>query len=174
MESSKNRWISTAASIWIQAIIGASYTFSVYSPVLKSSQSYDQATLDTVSVFKDIGSNAGVLSGLLYTSVIAGHGRYDVPWMVHLLGAAEGFIGYFFMWLAVVGLIPKPPVGVMCGFMFLAAHSQTFFNTWNVVNSVQNFPDYSGTVVGLMKVCFVTFCFILTYKLYFYWHKLCI
>ncbi|XP_057519816.1 protein NUCLEAR FUSION DEFECTIVE 4-like isoform X1 [Amaranthus tricolor] len=151
MESSKNRWISTAASIWIQAIIGASYTFSVYSPVLKSSQSYDQATLDTVSVFKDIGSNAGVLSGLLYTSVIAGHGRYDVPWMVHLLGAAEGFIGYFFMWLAVVGLIPKPPVGVMCGFMFLAAHSQTFFNTWNVVNSVQNFPDYSGTVVGLMK-----------------------
>ncbi|XP_010678619.2 protein NUCLEAR FUSION DEFECTIVE 4 isoform X2 [Beta vulgaris subsp. vulgaris] len=151
ISKSKNRWIATAASIWIQAIIGASYTFSIYSPILKSSQSYDQSTLDTVSVFKDIGSNAGVLSGLLYTAVSSGHNRYGVPWVVHVVGAVEGFLGYFFIWLAVVGLIPPLPVPLMCVFMFLAAHSQTYFNTWNVVTCVQNFPDYSGTVVGLMK-----------------------
>ncbi|XVF50207.1 hypothetical protein PTKIN_Ptkin04bG0077600 [Pterospermum kingtungense] len=52
------KWIATAASIWIQCTSGASYTFGIYSSILKSSQSYDQSTLDTVSVFKDIGANA--------------------------------------------------------------------------------------------------------------------
>ncbi|XP_028087858.1 protein NUCLEAR FUSION DEFECTIVE 4-like [Camellia sinensis] len=39
----------------------------------------------------------------------------------------------------------------MCCFMLMAAHAQTFFNTANVVTAVHNFPDYSGTVVGIMK-----------------------
>ncbi|MED6154782.1 hypothetical protein PIB30_115949, partial [Stylosanthes scabra] len=64
-----NRWTGAAAAIMIQWSCGASYTFSIYSPVLKSSQGYDQSTLDTVSVFKDIGANFGILSGLLYTAV---------------------------------------------------------------------------------------------------------
>lgn len=55
------------------------------------------------------------------------------------------------MWLAVVGVIPRQPVPAMCLYMFLAAHAQTFFNTANVVTAVQNFPDYSGTIVGIMK-----------------------
>ncbi|KAL2936067.1 Protein NUCLEAR FUSION DEFECTIVE 4 [Bienertia sinuspersici] len=149
---SSNRWLATAGSIWIQAIIGGTYTFSIYSPILKSSQSYDQFTLNTVSVFKDIGSNAGVFSGLLYAAVSSGPHRYGVPWVVHAIGATEGFVGYFFMWLAIVGFIPRPPLPLMCVVMFLASHSQTFFNTWNVVTAVHNFPHYSGTLVGLMKV----------------------
>lgn len=40
---------------------------------------------------------------------------------------------------------------VMSLFMFIAAHAQTFLNTANVVASVQNFPDHSGTIVGIMK-----------------------
>ncbi|XP_021761703.1 protein NUCLEAR FUSION DEFECTIVE 4-like [Chenopodium quinoa] len=153
MESSgisryNSRWIALVSSIWIEALLGGIYTFSIYSPVLKSSQSYDQSTLNTVSVFKDIGSTSGVLSGLLYT---AASSRYSIPWVVHVLGAAEGFLGYFFMWLAVVGVIPRPPVPLMCLFMFVAAHFLTFFNTWNVITSIQNFPECSSTVIGLMK-----------------------
>ena len=56
------------------------------------------------------------------------------------------------MWLAVVGYIARPPVVVMCGFMFVAAHAQTFFNTANVVTGVENFRDFKGTIVGIMKV----------------------
>ncbi|KAE8727066.1 transcription initiation factor IIB-2-like [Hibiscus syriacus] len=96
----RNKWKSTAASIWIQCSGGAIYTFGIYSSILKLSQSYDQFTLDTVSVFKDIGANC--------------------------------FVGYFFIWASVVGLIGRPPVPVMCLFMLLAAHAQTFFNTANV------------------------------------------
>ncbi|KAJ0539010.1 hypothetical protein HanRHA438_Chr08g0351981 [Helianthus annuus] len=55
-------------SIWIQCTIGSLYTFSFYSSALKSSQGYNQSTLDTISVFKDIGGNFGVLFGLIYTA----------------------------------------------------------------------------------------------------------
>jgi len=58
MEWLTNRWTTVAASILIQSSCG-SYTFGIYSPLLKSTQSYSQSTLDTISVFKDMGSNFG-------------------------------------------------------------------------------------------------------------------
>ncbi|KAK3226030.1 hypothetical protein Dsin_005892 [Dipteronia sinensis] len=69
MEALKSKWRATVASIWIQRSIGGNYTFSIYSSTLKSTQNYDHSTLVTVSVFKDIGANAGVLAGLFYSSV---------------------------------------------------------------------------------------------------------
>nr|DAD31121.1 TPA_asm: hypothetical protein HUJ06_009972 [Nelumbo nucifera] len=160
METSK--WIATVASIWIQCTSGASYTFGIYSPVLKSSQGYDQSTLDSIAVFKDIGANVGLLSGLLYDAVAVRPrssasspsswiNSFGGPWIVHVAGAIQCFTGYFSMWLSVTGILHRPPVPLMCLFMFLAAHSQTFFNTANVVTAVQNFPNYSGTIVGIMK-----------------------
>ncbi|KAI3726915.1 hypothetical protein L1987_66722 [Smallanthus sonchifolius] len=153
----KNKWMSTVASIWIQCTSGSLYTFSFYSPALKASQGYDQSTLDTVSVFKDFGANSGVLSGLLYTAVaspsssITFRGRRGGPWIVLLIGAIQCFLGYFLMWLSVTGTINRPPVPVMCVFMLLAAHGVTFLNTANVVTAVINFPNHSGTIVGIMK-----------------------
>ncbi|XWS60631.1 hypothetical protein CRYUN_Cryun07bG0051900 [Craigia yunnanensis] len=153
MESFLNtKWIATAASIWIQCTSGASYTFGIYSSILKSSQSYDQSTLDTVSVFKDIGANAGILSGLLYSTVTTRRSRFlSGPWVVHVAGAVQCFVGFFLMWASVVGLISRPPVPLMCLFMLVAAHAQTFFNTANVVSGVENFQDFGGTIVGIMK-----------------------
>lgn len=166
MENTK--WISTVASIWIQCSSGSSYCFGIYSSTLKSSQNYDQSTLDTVSVFKDIGANIGILSGLLYDSVTNNQTGSSGPGLslVYLAGAVQCFAGYFLMWLSVTGAIEKPHVLLMCLFMFMAAHAQTFFNTANVVVAVRNFPDYSGTAVGIMKViylfiCFVEICFLL-------------
>ncbi|KAL4584005.1 hypothetical protein LXL04_008593 [Taraxacum kok-saghyz] len=157
MENSK--WIATVASIWIQCSCGASYAFGIYSATLKSSQGYDQSTLDTVSVFKDIGANIGVLSGLLYHAVTNNHSdsrpsssRFGSGLsLVYLAGAVQCFAGYFLMWLSVTGVIDRPHVLFMCLFMFMAAHAQTFFNTANVVVAVRNFPDYGGTTVGIMK-----------------------
>ncbi|MBA0621207.1 hypothetical protein Godav_006853 [Gossypium davidsonii] len=149
-----DKWISTLASIWIQCTSGSLYTFSIYSPILKSTQRYDQSTLDTVSVFKDIGANCGVLSGLLYTFATPSNRRnayFGGPCLVLAAGAIQCFMGYFLIWASVVGLIPRPSVVGMCFFVLLAAHAQTFFNTANVVTAVRNFPDYSGTAVGIMK-----------------------
>ncbi|GLT46388.1 hypothetical protein SLA2020_201440 [Shorea laevis] len=154
-----SKWISTVASIWIQSASGSSYTFGIYSSVLKSSQSYDQSTLDTISVFKDVGANVGILSGLLYSAVVfpnrPRHHRHHPlqiagPWVVHAAGAVQCFAGYFLLWATVVRLI-EPPVLLVCLFMLVAAHGQTFFNTANVVSGVQNFQDFSGTIVGILK-----------------------
>ncbi|WCJ29052.1 Major facilitator superfamily protein [Euphorbia peplus] len=152
-EMLNSKWIATVASIWIQCSCGASYTFGIYSSILKSSQSYDQSTLDTISVFKDIGANAGVISGLLYSAVTLNRnlGVFGHPWVVLVAGAVQCFFGYFMIWASVVGLIPRPPVAVMCLFIWIAAHAQTFFNTTNVVTGVHNFGDYGGTIVGIMK-----------------------
>ncbi|KAF2311363.1 hypothetical protein GH714_022078 [Hevea brasiliensis] len=155
-EMLKSKWMATVASIWIQCSCGATYTFGIYSSLLKSTQGYDQSTLDTVSVFKDIGANAGVLSGILYSAVTLRRnpcrlGVFTGPWVVHAAGAIQWFIGYFVMWASVVGLIPRLPVPVMCLVMWMAAHGQTFFNTSNVVSGVHNFSAYSGTIVGIMK-----------------------
>ncbi|OVA00323.1 Nodulin-like [Macleaya cordata] len=161
--SSSSKWVATVASVWIQLCVGASYAFGVYSPILKSSQGYDQSTLDSIAVFKDIGANFGLLSGLLYTAVVSSPlgssssrfiKRVGGPCVVVItVGAIQCFTGYFFIWLAVTGIIPRPPIPLMCLFMFLAAHaqSQTFSNTANVVTAVQNFPDYSGTIFGIIK-----------------------
>ncbi|KGN63638.1 protein NUCLEAR FUSION DEFECTIVE 4 [Cucumis sativus] len=148
--SLKNKWVSTVASVWIQCTSGSLYTFSIYSQTLKSTQGYDQSTLDIVSVFKDIGVNCGVLAGFLYYFATA-HGGRPGPWIVHFAGAIQCFLGYFFIWAAVYGVLPRPPVPVMCLFMLVAAHAQSFFNTANVVTGVRNFPRYSGTIVGIMK-----------------------
>ncbi|KAF5476921.1 hypothetical protein F2P56_003610 [Juglans regia] len=151
MDKLHNKWVSTAASIWIQCTSGFLYTFSIYSSLLKSSQGYDQSTLDTVSVFKDIGGNFGVLSGLLYSAATANHRCRTGPWVVHLAGAVQCFVGFFLLWASVVGLIPRPSVPAMCLFMLVAAHAATFFNTSNVVTGVRNFSNYSGTIVGIIK-----------------------
>lgn len=153
MEAASSKWVAVVASVWIQCSCGASYAFGIYSPLLKSTQGYDQSTLDMISVFKDIGANVGVLSGILYSAVNhpGPRSRFRGPWVVHAAGAIQCFAGYFFLWLAVTGAIHRPQVPVMCLFMFLAAHSQTFFNTANVVTAVHNFPNYSGTIVGIMK-----------------------
>ncbi|WOK99337.1 hypothetical protein Cni_G08049 [Canna indica] len=143
----RSKWAAMAASTWIQCAVGGSYCFGVYSPVLKSSQRYDQSTLDSVAFFKDIGANIGVLSGLLISSPAA-RGR---TWVVHLAGAVQCFAGYLLMWLSVTGQVPRPPVALMCLYMLMAAHSQTFFNTANVVTAVENFPDSRGTAIGIMK-----------------------
>ncbi|KAK4264250.1 hypothetical protein QN277_025457 [Acacia crassicarpa] len=163
MEWLTNRWMAAAAGIWIQWSCGASYTFSIYSPVLKSTQGYDQSTLDTVSVFKDIGANFGILAGLLYSAVTP-YGpssassnskskwrSFGGPWVVHAAGAVQCFVGFIFIWAAVSGLIGRPPVAVMCFFAWLGSNGQTFLNTANVVTGLRNFPEYSGTIVGIMK-----------------------
>ena len=93
----KSKWASIAAATWIQSTSGSSYCFSLYSPLLKSSQSYSQSTLESVAFFKDLGANVGVLSGLLYSS----HG----PRSVLAAGAVQCFGGYFFMWMSVTGVL---------------------------------------------------------------------
>lgn len=151
MEMMNNKWVSTVASIWIQSTSGTPSTFGIYSPALKSSQGYSQSTLDTVALFKDLGANVGILAGVLYAAAAYRRSIFGGPKVVILAGIIQCFAGYFLTWLTVTGVIYRPPVPLVCLFLFLSGHSMPFFNTADVVTAVHNFRDYSGTAVGIMK-----------------------
>ncbi|OEL33272.1 hypothetical protein BAE44_0005710 [Dichanthelium oligosanthes] len=138
MPRARTRWSALAASALIQCCAGSSYCFGLYSPALKASQGYDQSALDAVAFFKDVGANAGVLSGFLAAWAPAGRRR---PWLVLLAGAALCAAGYLPIWLAVAGIAPAS-LPLICAYMLLAAQAQTFFNTADV-----GFLGLSGAIL---------------------------
>ncbi|KAJ4843359.1 hypothetical protein Tsubulata_023894 [Turnera subulata] len=137
------RWFMVFASLLIMAVAGATYMFSLYSNDIKTSLGYDQSTLNLLSFFKDLGGNVGVLSGLI--------NEVTPPWVVLIVGAVMNFFGYFMIWLAVTGHIPKPKVWQMCLYICFGANSQTFANTGALVTCVKNFPESRGSLLGLLK-----------------------
>ncbi|KAI3793773.1 hypothetical protein L1987_36395 [Smallanthus sonchifolius] len=139
----RGRWFSLFASFLVMTGAGANYLFGVYSKEIKSSLAYDQTTLNLLGFFKDLGSNVGVLSGLV--------AELTPTWFVLLLGSALNFGGYFMIWLAVTNTISKPKVWQMCFYICTGANSQNFSNTGALMTSVSNFPESRGVVIGLLK-----------------------
>lgn len=137
------RWFMVFASFLIMSAAGATYMFSLYSKDIKDSLGYDQTTLNLLSFFKDLGSNVGVLSGLI--------AEVTPPWVVLLIGAVLNFFGYFMIWLGVTKKISTPKVWHMCLYICIGANSQSFANTGALVTCVKNFPESRGVVLGLLK-----------------------
>ncbi|KAF8710090.1 hypothetical protein HU200_029819 [Digitaria exilis] len=137
------RWFMVFACLLILSASGATYIFSIYSKVLKSSLGYDQRTLNTLSFFKDLGANVGVLSGLI--------NEVTPPWVVLAMGAAMNLVGYLMIYLAIDGRTARPPVWLMCIYICIGANSQSFANTGALVTCVKNFPESRGVVLGLLK-----------------------
>lgn len=136
------RWFMVFASLLIMAVAGATYMFGLYSSDIKTSLGYDQSTLNLLSFSKDVGGNVGVLSGLI--------NEITPPWVVLAIGSIMNFFGYFMIWLAVTGRIPKPQVWQMCLYICIGANSQSS-NTGALVTCVKNFPESRGSVLGLLK-----------------------
>ncbi|XP_062212704.1 uncharacterized protein LOC133913545 [Phragmites australis] len=137
------RWFMVFACLLILSASGATYIFSIYSKVLKSSLGYDQRTLNTLSFFKDLGANVGVISGLI--------NEVTPPWVVLAMGAVMNLAGYLMIYLAIDGRTARPPVWLMCIYICVGANSQSFANTGALVTCVKNFPESRGIVLGLLK-----------------------
>uniref|UniRef100_A0A0E0KHH3 Uncharacterized protein n=1 Tax=Oryza punctata TaxID=4537 RepID=A0A0E0KHH3_ORYPU len=139
----RGRWFMFFASILIMAAAGGTYIFGIYSKAIKTSLGYDQQTLNTLSFFKDVGANVGVLPGLI--------NEVTPPWVVLAAGAGMNLAGYLMIYLAVSGRTPRPPVWLMCLYIAVGANSQSFANTGALVTAVKNFPEDRGVVLGLLK-----------------------
>ena len=74
-------WFMVFASLLIMSTAGATYMFGLYSSDIKSALGYDQTTLNLLSFFKDLGTNVGILSGLI--------NEVTPPWVVLLIGRDE-------------------------------------------------------------------------------------
>ncbi|KAK1571243.1 hypothetical protein Q3G72_013896 [Acer saccharum] len=136
-------WFMVFASLLIMSTAGATYMFGLYSSDIKSALGYDQTTLNLLSFFKDLGTNVGILSGLI--------NEVTPPWVVLLIGALLNFFGYFMIWLAVTKKIARPAVWHMCLYICVGANSQSFANTGSLVTCVKNFPESRGVVLGILK-----------------------
>ncbi|KAF8039484.1 hypothetical protein BT93_B1880 [Corymbia citriodora subsp. variegata] len=139
----QGRWFTVFASFLVMFGAGATYLFGIYSKQIKSTLGYDQTTLNLLGFFKDLGANVGVLSGLI--------AEVTPTWFVLLIGSAMNFVGYFLIWLAVTGRIPRPAVWQMCIYICIGANSQNFANTGALVTCVKNFPEGRGVMLGLLK-----------------------
>lgn len=137
------RWFMVFATTLIMSAAGATYMFGLYSGEIKRELGYDQSTLNLLSFFKDLGSNVGVLSGLI--------NEVTPPWVVLSIGAVLNLFGYVMIWLAVSKKISRPKVWHMCLYICVGANSQSFANTGALVTAVKNFPESRGAVLGLLK-----------------------
>ncbi|KAK7280513.1 hypothetical protein RJT34_25577 [Clitoria ternatea] len=137
------RWFVVFASFLIMSAAGATYMFGLYSSDIKTTLGYDQTTLNLLSFFKDLGTNVGVLSGLI--------NELTPPWIVLAIGAILNFFGYFMIWLSVTRKIATPKVWQMCLYICIGANSQSFANTGSLVTCVKNFPESRGVVLGILK-----------------------
>ncbi|KAF7053533.1 hypothetical protein CFC21_061430 [Triticum aestivum] len=138
------RWFMALACLLILSASGATYAFGVYSTALKSSLGYDQRTLNTLAFFKDLGSNVGVVAGLL--------NEVAPPSAVLAVGAAMNLAGYLMVYLAVAGRTARPPLWLMCAYVCAGANSQSFAGTGALITCVKSFPGSGrGVVLGLLK-----------------------
>nr|BAK06441.1 predicted protein [Hordeum vulgare subsp. vulgare] len=60
-------------------------------------------------------------------------------------------VGYLMVYLAVDGRTARPPVWLVCLYIFIGANSQSFANTGALVTCVKNFPESRGIVLGILK-----------------------
>jgi|UniRef100_A0A2N9IXB1 hypothetical protein len=139
----RGRWFTVFASLMIMAGAGATYIYGLYSKLIQSTFGYDAEAMDQITLYRDVGANVAIFSGLI-AEVIP-------TWLVTLIGAGMNFGGYFMIWLSVTGRIAKPEVWQMCLYIAVGTNSQNFANTAALVTCVKNFPESRGVVLGLMK-----------------------
>ncbi|XP_048574121.1 uncharacterized protein LOC125554694 [Triticum urartu] len=138
------RWFMALACLLILSASGATYAFGIYSTALKSSLGYDQCTLNTLAFFKDLGSNVGVVAGLL--------NEVAPPSAVLAVGAAMNLTGYLMVYLVVAGRTTRPPLWLMCAYVCAGANSQSLAGTGALITCVKSFPGSGrGVVLGLLK-----------------------
>ncbi|VAI92717.1 unnamed protein product [Triticum turgidum subsp. durum] len=98
----RSRWYVVFASMVVMAASGSTYIFALYSKELRSVLGYNQQTLNTLGFFKDLGTNVGVVSGLVQ--------QVAPTWAVLLIGAGMNLAGYLMVYLALTERTAAPPV----------------------------------------------------------------
>ncbi|XP_057790665.1 protein NUCLEAR FUSION DEFECTIVE 4-like [Salvia miltiorrhiza] len=140
---SRPPWVGLGAAVWVQIAAGNAYTFSLYSPSLKSVLGFSQQQLTILGVANDIGENVGILPGIACNKL--------PPWSVLLIGVFASFFGYGVIWLAVSQTLPSMPYWLLWCALCIATNSSAWLGTAVLVTNMRNFPLSRGTVAGILK-----------------------
>ena len=131
---------------------GASYCFSLWSPLLKS-RGYDQHDLAKLgAAHTGFGAYSSFIAGLLYDSL---ERRQHVgPRLTLLIGCILSSVGFSSLYLAVTSSSPDPPSLPLLLFLaVLAGNGCTWFDVSPMSTNLRNFPTARGSVVGIIKSC---------------------
>ncbi|XP_023521326.1 protein NUCLEAR FUSION DEFECTIVE 4-like [Cucurbita pepo subsp. pepo] len=137
------RWFSVFAGLIMMIGNGTTYVFPTYSKVIKTQFDYSQTQINTLGFAKDLGSNIGIIAGLL--------AEVTPTWVLFIIGAFQNFTGFFLIWLSITARIAKPKFWQMFILVCFSTNSSNWANTAIMVTSVRNFPDRRGIILGLLK-----------------------
>ncbi|KAA0051880.1 protein NUCLEAR FUSION DEFECTIVE 4-like [Cucumis melo var. makuwa] len=139
----QGRWFSVYAGMMMMIGNGTTYIFGTYSKVLKTEFDYSQTQVNMLGFAKDLGSNVGIIAGLL--------AEFVPTWVLFTIGAFQNFTCYFFIWLSMTRRIPQPEFWQMFLSVCFGSNSSNYANTAIMVISLRNFPDRRGIILGLLK-----------------------
>lgn len=140
MVGESRKWVVLIATIWIQAFTGTNFDFSSYSSEMKSVLDITQLQLNSLSVASDMGKAFGWCSGVTL--------MYFPLWVVLIMSAFLGLLGYGFQWLVIQRLVTLPYylVFFLC---LIAGCSICWFNTVCYVLCIKNFTTNRSLALSL-------------------------
>ncbi|KAL3530955.1 hypothetical protein ACH5RR_010277 [Cinchona calisaya] len=135
------QWLSLIGAIWLQSVNGTNSNFPVYSSQLKRLLSISQLQLNNLALASDAGKLLGWFSGIA--------AAYLPLWLVLMIGATLGFIGYGVQYLFLTGQIPSLSYWHIFLLTSLAGNSICWINTVSNIIAIQNFPLDRQIAVGV-------------------------
>ncbi|XP_021661760.2 protein NUCLEAR FUSION DEFECTIVE 4 isoform X2 [Hevea brasiliensis] len=140
MEGQSRKWMILVATTWIQAFTGTNFDFSSYSSTYKSVLGISQVQLNYLAVASDMGKAFGWCSGLSL--------MHFPLWVVLLMAAFMGLVGYGLQWLVISKIITLPYVLVFL-LCLTAGCSICWFNTVCYVLCIKNFATDRALALSL-------------------------
>ncbi|XP_050216264.1 protein NUCLEAR FUSION DEFECTIVE 4 [Mercurialis annua] len=139
--TSARQWLSLVGIIWLQSVNGTNTNFPAYSSQLKHLLSISQLQLNNLAFASDAGKLFGFISGIA---------SFYLPlWLVLLIGATLGLIGYGVQYLfltSYISFLSYPHIFLLT---VLAGNSICWINTVCYVVTIRNFESDRQVAVGL-------------------------
>ncbi|CAO2824810.1 unnamed protein product [Amaranthus hypochondriacus] len=135
------QWLSLVGVIWLQSINGTNSNFPAYSSQLKQLLSLSQLQLNNLALASDAGKLFGWFAGIAAV--------YLPLWLVLLIGATLGFIGYGLQYLFLTHYITSLSYWHIFFLTVLAGNGICWINTVCYVVAIHNFPFRRQASVGL-------------------------
>lgn len=132
-------WLSLVGSVWLQTINGPNSDFPVYSSRLKEAKGISQVQLNFLAFASDAGKLFGWFAGVA--------ALYVPLWLVAVVGAAFGLVGYGVQFLFLES--PRLAYWHVFALTSLAGNGICWINTVCYLLCINNFPSDSRVAVSL-------------------------
>ncbi|XP_044485002.1 protein NUCLEAR FUSION DEFECTIVE 4-like [Mangifera indica] len=135
------QWLSLVGAVWLQSINGTNTNFPAYSSQLKALLSMSQLQLNNLAFASDAGKLLGWIPGIAAV--------YLPLWLVLMIGAFLGLIGYGLQYLFITHQISSLSYGYIFLLTVVAGNSICWINTVCYVVTIRNFPINRQVAVGI-------------------------